>query len=146
MRHGSAPTPGSGRVAAMSAVDPKKKRMAEYLLPECPYLLIDGTLPEVELPPMLKRNMLVLRIGRDPQFMGMPDLVIDDKGWRATLMVQGFRCWADVPWSAVKRMWPEDGPIVVWPDAEPEPAVQLTQDPVAPKEPENKQGLHLVKT
>jgi len=133
----------------------QKQRMAEYLLPECPYLLIDGTLPGVELPPMLKRDALIIRIGRDPSFMGMPDLVIDAKGWRATLIVQGFRCWADVPWAAVHRMWPDEGPLVVWPSPSeeqqqaapaPEPVVKLAQDLVTPQEPENKQGLRLVKS
>ncbi len=42
------------------------------------------------------------------------DLVIDDRGWRATLSFNRRPCWCDVPWSAVFALSTTDGNTVVW--------------------------------
>lgn len=115
-----------------------KLAMANFLLPQCPYLLVDATQPGVDVPTAIKRDELVLRIGRNPSFMGMPDLTLDEWGWGATIIIQGLRHYAKVPWRAVSRMWGSEGPLVLWPVVggapvqEPAPAPE--PEPEAPQE------------
>ncbi|MET0340944.1 MAG: hypothetical protein ABW252_08075 [Polyangiales bacterium] len=118
----------------------QKRVLVEALLPLCPFLLIDGTRAEVDVPESLKISELVLRIGRDPSVMGMPDLVLDDEGWRATISLRGVQYQVKVPWEACTRCWvgrPFAGPLIEWP-----PEKQPEQLPEKPKP----GGLRLVKT
>jgi stringent starvation protein B len=97
----------------------QKLALVDALLPLCPFLAIDATQPGVEVPSGLNRNDLVLRIGRDPRVMGMPDLTLDERGFRATISTQGVRHFVVVPWQACSRCWvgePFQGPLVIWPD------------------------------
>lgn len=122
----------------MVRLSQQKQAIVEALLPLCPYLLVLGNEPEVKgLPTALQRPDLVLRIGRDPKVLGMPDLVIDEAGFSGTFSVRPARHFVQVPWEAVLRCWigePFVGPIVVWP--------QLSSGPVAQDKP--KPGLRLV--
>jgi hypothetical protein len=96
----------------------QKRLLMDTLLPLCPFVAVDATAPNVVVPEPLKRADLVLRVGRDPRVMGMPDLVLDERGWSATLSIQGVRHFVVVPWEACGRLWigePYAGPIVVWP-------------------------------
>lgn len=98
----------------------QKCALAETLLPLCPFVAVDATQPGVIVPNGLNRNDLVLRVGRDPRVMGMPDLVLDEQGFSATIVTQGARHHVTVPWEAVSRMWvgePYTGPVVIWPEA-----------------------------
>jgi hypothetical protein len=98
-----------------------KRRFAEWLLPSCPYVLVDGRRPDVEVPEFLRVETLGLRIGRDPNELGMPDLELDDEGWSATISVRGALYRVRVSWAAVSRMWvgpPFTGPSIAWPEEE----------------------------
>jgi hypothetical protein len=114
--------------ASLTELNEQKRVLVEALLPLCPFLLIDASKPEVAVPESLKRADLVLRLGRDPRVMGMPDLTIDTQGFSATISIQGTRHFVSVPWPCCSRFWigePFVGPMVVWPEiAEkaPEPA------------------------
>jgi len=99
----------------MNLVNVQKQQMANFMLGACPFLKVDHTIAGVKLPEFLQREGLVLRIGRDPNVLGMPDLEITDDGWSATLSVQGSRHFVVIPWESVDRMWLEHGPLVVWP-------------------------------
>jgi hypothetical protein len=102
----------------------QKRTLMDALLPLCPFVAVDGTHAGVVLPENLRRADLVLRVGRDPRVMGMPDLVLDEKNWSATISLQGVRHYVVIPWEACSRMWVGDpfvGPIVVWPEAAQEP-------------------------
>jgi hypothetical protein len=117
----------------------QKQTLIEALLPLCPFLLIDATRPDVTVPEALKQAELVLRIGRDPRVMGMPDLVLDEAGWRATISLRGLRHFVGVPWEACSRCWvgePFSGPVIVWPQPK-----KQEQEPEKAKAP----GLRLVK-
>ena len=119
----------------------QKRVLVEALLPLCPFLLIDASRADVEVPESLKVPELVLRIGRDPNVMGMPDLVLDDDGWRATISLRGVRYHVMVPWEACSRCWvgrPFAGPVVEWPP--------MKQPEVQPEKPKAGGGLRLVKT
>jgi hypothetical protein len=125
-------------MSAMTEPSEQKRTLAEALLPLCPFVLLDGARSDVALPEALRRKDLVLRLGRDPKVMGMPDLALDDKGFSATISIQGSRHFVSVAWRAVSRMWvgePFVGPMVVWPEAAPED--QTPRDKPA--------GLRLVK-
>ena len=117
----------------------QKQTLMEALLPLCPFVLIDAAQPSVQVPPFLARADLVLRLGRDPKVMGIPDLELTETGFSATISVRGARHFVSVPWTACSRIWVGDpfrGPMVVWPDvAEPKPK----QAPPRP-------GLRLVKS
>ncbi len=98
----------------------QKRALMEALLPLCPFVSIDATLPGVEVPESLKRADLVLRLGRDPRVMGMPDLTLDAKGFSVTISLSGVRHFVSVPWESCSRFWvgePFAGPLVVWPTA-----------------------------
>ncbi len=98
----------------------QKCALIEALLPLCPFVAVDATQPGVIVPGGLNRSDLVLRLGRDPRVMGMPDLVLDENGFSATIVTQGARFHVTVPWEACSRFWiaePYTGPIVVWPEA-----------------------------
>lgn len=117
----------------------QKQTLIESLLPLCPFLLIDATRPDVSVPESLKQAELVLRIGRDPRVMGMPDLAIDETGWRATISLRGVRHFVVVPWEACSRCWvgePFSGPVIMWPQQK-----KQEQEPDKPKA-----GLRLVKS
>jgi hypothetical protein len=123
--------------SSLTELNEQKRMLAEALLPLCPFVLIDAGKPDVSVPEALKRTDLVLRIGRDPKVMAMPDLTLDAKGFEATISIQGSRFYVTVPWSRVSRLWvgePFVGPMIVWPE--------LAQK--AP-EPEKPVGLRLVK-
>lgn len=123
--------------SSLTELNEQKRVLAEALLPLCPFVLIDATRAEVSVPDNLKRNDLVLRLGRDPKVMGMPDLTIDASGFSATISIQGTRYFVVVPWPAVSRLWvgePFVGPMVVWPE--------LMQKAPQPEKPA---GLRLVK-
>jgi hypothetical protein len=102
----------------MSDLDDQKCVMAQVLLPLCPYLHVLGDTPGiVGLPEELRMPDLVLRIGRDPLVMGMPDLDLTEAGFSATFVFRGARFFVSIPWMAVQRMWVADpfvGPVVVW--------------------------------
>lgn len=123
--------------SSLTELNEQKRMLAEALLPLCPFVLIDAGRPDVDVPESLKRTDLVLRIGRDPKVMGMPDLTLNAKGFEATISIRGTRHYATVPWSRVSRIWvgePFVGPMIVWPElAEKTP------------EPEKPVGLRLVK-
>jgi stringent starvation protein B len=128
---------GSGGITHYNV---QKQTLIEALLPLCPFLLIDATRADVAVPETLKQPELVLRIGRDPRVMGMPDLVLDEAGWQATISLRGVRHHVSVPWEACSRCWvgePFVGPVVVWPT--PKPGEEPPEKPKAP-------GLRLVKT
>ncbi len=122
---------------SLTELNEQKRTLAEALLPLCPFVLIDASKPEVSVPESLKRSDLVLRLGRDPKVMGMPDLALDAKGFSATISIQGMRHFVSVPWHACSRLWvgePFIGPMIVWPEL-------LQKAP----EPEKPVGLRLVK-
>ncbi len=98
----------------------QKRALMEALMPLCPFVSVDATMQDVKVPEGLKRADLVLRVGRDPRVMGMPDLTLDEKGFSATISLQGVRHFIVVPWEACARLWvgePYAGPLVVWPTA-----------------------------
>jgi hypothetical protein len=100
----------------------QKRCIVEALLPLCPFVLLDGTAQGVDVPESLKRPELVLRLGRDPKVMGMPDLTVDERGFSATISMRGVRHFVMVPWEACSRCWVGDpfaGPMVIWPDITP---------------------------
>lgn len=112
----------------------QKRLLMDALLPMCPFVAVDGTRPGVVLPEGLRRPDLVLRVGRDPKVMGMPDLVLDEKNWSATISVRGIRHYVVIPWEACSRMWigaPFAGPMVVWPEVveQPEPPAPTGSGP-----------------
>jgi stringent starvation protein B len=117
----------------------QKRCIVEALLPLCPFLLLDATVDGVDVPESLRRGELVLRVGRDPKVMGMPDLTLDIKGFSATISMRGMRYFVTVPWEACTRCWigdPYAGPMVIWPDTQPPkpenskppPALRLVKD------------------
>jgi stringent starvation protein B len=117
----------------------QKQTLVEALLPLCPFLLVDATRTDVEVPESLRQAELVLRIGRDARVMGMPDLVLDEAGWRATISLRGVRHFVIVPWEACSRCWvgePFAGPMIVWPEQ------KVVPEPEKPKAP----GLRLIKS
>jgi hypothetical protein len=123
--------------SSLTELNEQKRVLAEALLMLCPFVLIDALRPEVSVPETLKRSDLVLRLGRDPKVMGMPDLTLDARGFSATISIQGTRYFVSVPWPAVSRLWvgePYVGPMVVWPE--------LSQKTPQPEKPA---GLRLVK-
>lgn len=123
--------------SSLTELNEQKRILAEALLPLCPFVLIDATKAEVTVPESLKRNDLVLRLGRDPKVMGMPDLALDERGFSATISIQGSRYFVTVPWQACSRLWvgePYVGPMVVWPELVPKTP-----------QPEKPMGLRLVK-
>lgn len=114
----------------------QKLAIAQTLLPWCPFIAVQGDHDDVDLPPHLRQADLVLRIGRDPEVMGMPDLELDEKGWRASLSLQGALHYVVVPWEACTRLWvgpPFAGPMVAWPEAQPaeesRPAIKQVPKP-----------------
>jgi stringent starvation protein B len=111
----------------------QKRLLMDALLPLCPFVAVDATQPGVVVPESLKRADLVLRVGRDARVMGMPDLVLDETGWSATISLQGMRHNVSVPWEACLRLWigePFAGPMVVWPEL-----AQKPKPPAAPRGP-----------
>ena len=123
--------------SSLTELNEQKRVLAEALLSLCPFVLIDAMRAEVSVPEHLKRSDLVLRLGRDPKIMGMPDLTLDAKGFSATISIQGTRHFVSVSWPAVSRLWvgePFVGPMVVWPE--------LSQKAPQPEKPA---GLRLVK-
>ena len=95
----------------------QKRVMLELLMPLCPFVLVDSTQKGVVVPPALRNPELVLRIGRDPRVMGMPDLHLGQEGWSATLSIHGTHHHVVVPWEACGRFWidePFEGPLVLW--------------------------------
>jgi hypothetical protein len=126
-------------VSPLTEPNEQKRVLVEALLPLCPFLLIDAGKADVAVPETLKRSDLVLRLGRDPRVMGMPDLTLDANGFSATISIQGARHFVSVPWHACSRFWISDpfvGPMVVWPEA--------AQDAPEPAKPPGG-GLRLVK-
>ena len=122
----------------LTNLNEQKRSLVDTLLPLCPFVLIDATSPKVSVPEGLKQKDLVLRLGRDKAVMGMPDLVIDQQGFRVTISIRGTLHFVNVPWEVVSRCWvgePFLGPVVIWPDAPPQPENE------APKP----KGLRLVK-
>jgi stringent starvation protein B len=111
------------------SLNQQKRQLAESLIEACPFMLIDATRDGVNVPAFLATKELIIRIGRDPKVMGMPDLAINDAGWSATLSIKGVRHFVQVPWSAVSRIWvgePFVGPVIIWPEE------QAAEKPSAP--------------
>ena len=109
----------------MTYLSEQKRQLAEWLLPSCPYVLVDATRPDVEVPAFLQVKELGLRIGRDPNVLGMPDLEMDEHGWSGTISIRGALYRVRVAWAAVSRMWvgpPFVGPSMAWPEEEVEDA------------------------
>lgn len=99
--------------------DQQKAALAAILLPFCPFMAVDATRADVEVPESLRSTQLVLRIGRDKQVLGMPDLVLDERGWSATISIRGALFKVKVPWVAVQAMFvgePFSGPSIAWPE------------------------------
>lgn len=97
----------------------QKLALVEALLPLCPFVAIDATQPGVVVPNGLNRADLVLRVGREPRVMAMPDLELDEAGFSATISMQGARAHVTIPWEACSRCWvgePFEGPLVIWPE------------------------------
>lgn len=125
--------------ADITSYNGQKQTLVEALLALCPFLLIDATRADVTVPEGLKKSDLVLRIGRDPRVMGMPDLVIDERGFHATISQRGVRSFVSVPWEACSQCWigePFAGPVIIW-----RPQETKEQEPEKGKAP----GLRLVK-
>lgn len=103
----------------MQQLNQQKLALVELLLPLCPFLAVDGTHPGVVVPAGCTRTDLVLRIGRDPRVLGMPDLELTKRGFSGTMSFnRGQLFVVFVPWEAVSRGWigdPFEGPIFVWP-------------------------------
>lgn len=119
----------------------QKLVLVEALLPLCPFVHVLGNQSGIEgLPKDLQRPDLVLRIGRNPKVLGMPDLVLDETGFSGTFSVQPSRHFVRVPWDAVTRCWigePFVGPLVVWPQLLDGPTPETQNKPERP-------GLRLV--
>lgn len=98
-------------------INEQKRVLLELLIPLCPFIALDATVANVEVPRALRSPELVLRIGRDPRVIGMPDLRLDEKGWSATIAISGVQHLVFLPWEACNRYWvgePFAGPIIVW--------------------------------
>jgi len=113
-------TEKSEKLLPIEAVfDPQKLLYAKLLLDMCPFMEIDTTVDGVEIPVFLKRQpSVILRIGMDPNVLGMPDLMLEEHEWNGTLSFGGVHHHVHVPWVAVRRMWigePFLGPMVLWP-------------------------------
>lgn len=125
----------------LTNLNEQKRVIVDAMLPLCPFVLLNGTAPGVTVPEGLRQPELVLRLGRDPRVMGMPDLVLDEKGFSATISIRGVRHFVVVPWEACSRCWvgePFVGPVVIWPELP-------TKVENEPPKPPNKGGLRLVK-
>jgi stringent starvation protein B len=123
----------------LTSLNEQKRRVLDALLGLCPFVLIDATAPGVSVPEGLKQQDLVLRVGRDPKVMGMPDLVLDAEGFSATISIRGVRHFVTIPWEACSRCWvgePFVGPVVIWPDSPPRAENEVPKKPA---------GLRLVK-
>lgn len=100
-------------------INQQKRAVIEALLPLCPFIEVKAQHALAALPVQLTTlPRLVLRIGRDPNVLGMPDLVIDDNGFTATISIQGQRHLISIGWPTVCKTWiaqEYEGPLVVWP-------------------------------
>lgn len=99
-------------------LDSQKLAFIRALVPSCPYVVIDARPPEVKVPDFLRKDGLVLRIGQDPNVLGMPDLVFTENGWQGTLSIKGARHFVEVPWEHCHAAWvgePFIGPQIRWP-------------------------------
>jgi hypothetical protein len=93
----------------------QKRAIVEALLPLCPFVQLDARRPDVGVPSDLTIEKLVFRLGRDPNVIGMPDLVIDDYGWSATISRMGVLSHVIVPWGAVNAVYLLESVACVWP-------------------------------
>lgn len=103
----------------VETLNAQKRTVLDALLVWCPFVLINATAPGVSVPDSLKQADLVLRLGRDPNVLGMPDLELDGEGFRATISIRGSRHLVTIPWEACSRCWigePFVGPVVIWPE------------------------------
>lgn len=128
--------------ADIDSLTTQKRIIVDALLPLCPFLLIDAKAPGVDVPDGLRQAELVLRLGRDPKVMGMPDLVLDAAGFSVTISMRGSAHYVSVPWEAVSRCWVGDpflGPMVAWPEDDARPLDE--ERPIS----KNAPGLRLVK-
>lgn len=86
-----------------------KRKMIEAILDQCPYIAIAGETPGLEVGFLINAKnedgILTLRIGRNPNVLGMPDLELTDQGWSGTLTSRGTRVIVFVPWAAVLAAW-----------------------------------------
>lgn len=114
-----------------------KRSALEQALSVGPAILaVDATCDGVDVPGYLRQKDLKLRLGyglRPP----IPDLELDESGWRATLIFRGEPHACFVPWEAVWAVGSEvtrEG--VVWAESAPEgwqPAEQKNAERVAAK-------------
>lgn len=123
----------------------QKLRVAEALLPQCPYIVLNGKHPDITgLPDAWKQDTLVLRIGRDPNVLGMPDLLLDVDWFGGTFSSAGSLFYITVAWEAVIQMFigePGDGGLIITGALAVWPQVPAEAKPAAPKKP----GLRVVK-
>jgi|WetSurMetagenome_2_1015567.scaffolds.fasta_scaffold474964_2 hypothetical protein len=125
-------------------INQQKLKIAELLLPLCPYVVVQKH-PTVEGIPaewFHESNHVTIRIGQDQQVMGIPDLSLDETGWRGTLTRLGRRHNVFVPWETVQQIFVGtatevglyiSGTAAVWPTS--------PDDPKPPKRP----GLKVVR-
>jgi hypothetical protein len=86
-----------------------KLDLCRVLLPECPFIRIDATRPDVDVPDFLRTDELTLRIGenaaRRQRFTF--DLALDARGFSGRIVRNVIFYPVCVPWSAVYGMWLE---------------------------------------
>src|SRR6516165_5644805 len=111
---------------------PPKKEVALALLERSSvYVHLDPRQNAVIVPPWFKRQpQLVLQIGLNMP-MPIPDLRLDDDGFRCTLSFNRSPFFCVVPWNSVFAIVGDDGCGMVWPDDVPAEVV-TRQAPQAP--------------
>lgn len=88
----------------------QKRALIEALLPSCPFVELMAHDADVLLPDVLKTHpKVVLRLGRTPGIMNMPDLVFTEQDFSATVSVRGALYAVRIPWTAVLRIWTTAG-------------------------------------
>jgi hypothetical protein len=95
----------------MHPINKLKRAMTEAYLARCPFLAVAAHMEGVDLGIFSPGNDLYqwLRIGRDPNVIGIPDLVFTDAGWSGTLCKKGQLYMVSVPWDAVMQISSEPG-------------------------------------
>lgn len=100
----------------------KKDRLLEVLADDWAFVYLDSRRPGVVVPPWLKKNhSLALQIGHN-MTKPIPDLQIDDEGFRCTLSFSLAPHWCSVPWDAVFciRSDSHKDRVYHWPESMPE--------------------------
>lgn len=87
-----------------------KRKTLELLLPRCPYLVISqfdttSVFPESI---MESETYVVIRFGRTKGVMDMPDLVLDEWGFRVTISIGGRHHQIRAAWESVLQLYTEN--------------------------------------